>query len=276
MENEQIEAIIVEDHLSVRKGLELPLRREELRVAGVAGELEEARSLLSRRRYDVTLIDVQLGRQRSTGLVRELLQRDPDAAIVIYTGLSRHDDALEEAAHIGTRGFVLKSSPPVCLIEALRCVAAGGSYVDPALAESLSVDAELSRLDRLSPREGEILGLLADGLTGQESPIGSPSPRDRAHARAQRDQQARGDDPGAGGGAGCAWTLGRVPSLTERRSAGSPRPLSRRARARALPGLLLSASDTRIPANCSPPRWSRPHWSRRPRRHTPARGNCPS
>ncbi len=167
MENEQIEVIIVEDHLSVRKGLELLLRREELRVAGVAGELEEARSLLSRRRYDVTLIDVQLGRQRSTGLVRELLQRDPDAAIVIYTGLSRHDDALEEAAHIGTRGFVLKSSPPVCLIEALRCVAAGGSYVDPALAESLSVDAELSRLDRLSPREGEILGLLADGLTGQ-------------------------------------------------------------------------------------------------------------
>ena len=62
---------------------------------------------------------------------------------------------------------MLKSSPPARLIDALIRVAGGGSYVDPALAAFLSRGTELSRLDRLSAREHEVLGLLADGLTGQ-------------------------------------------------------------------------------------------------------------
>ncbi len=167
MDGEQIEVIVVDDHLSVRKGVELLLGREGMRVAGVAGELEEARGLLDRRRYDVALVDVRLGSEHSTGLVRELLSRNPDAAIVIYTGLAQDDEALVEAARVGTRGFVLKSSPPSRLIDALIRVADGGSYVDPDLAAFLSRGTELSRLDRLSPREHEVLGLLADGLTGQ-------------------------------------------------------------------------------------------------------------
>jgi DNA-binding NarL/FixJ family response regulator len=62
---------------------------------------------------------------------------------------------------------VLKSSPPARLIEALRSVAAGGSYVDPQLAGLLAENTDLTRLSSLSPRELEILELLADGLNGQ-------------------------------------------------------------------------------------------------------------
>jgi DNA-binding NarL/FixJ family response regulator len=163
VERDEIEVIVIDDHLGMRKGLELLLRREGLRVAGVAGGLEEARALLARRRHDVALIDIHLGADNTLGLVEERLRSDPGAAIVLYTGYA---DGLADAARIGARGFVLKSSPAPRLIEALRVVAGGGHFVDPDLAGALGEGSGAARLSVLSPRESEILDLLADGLNG--------------------------------------------------------------------------------------------------------------
>jgi DNA-binding NarL/FixJ family response regulator len=167
MHSTQLEVIVVDDHLTVRKGIELLLQDEGFRIAGVAAELDEARALLHRRRYDVALMDVHLGAESSLALVEELLREDPDTPIVLYTGNTGLDSGLRESVRAGARGFVLKSSPAPRLIEALRSVAAGGTYVDPDLAQVLSEDGTLARLDALSPRERQVLGLLADGLTGQ-------------------------------------------------------------------------------------------------------------
>ncbi len=166
MDDQQPAVIVVEDHLGIRKGIELLLRSEGLQIAGVASEVGQARALLARRRYDVALIDVHLGEESALDLVAELIAENPDAAIVLYTGVL-HEPTLAEAMRVGTRGFVLKSSPAQRLIQALRDVAAGGHYVDPDLALLLSRGTELSRLMQLSPREHEILGLLAEGLSGQ-------------------------------------------------------------------------------------------------------------
>jgi DNA-binding NarL/FixJ family response regulator len=160
------EVIVVEDHLAMRKGLELLLRGEGLRVAGLASHVDEARALLGRRRYDVALIDVRLGDESGLVLVEELLRRDPDAAIVLYTGYTDPESGLADAARAGARGFVLKASPASRLIDALRSVATGGHYVDPDLAAVLSGNAEPSQLKELSPRESEVLDLLAEGMTG--------------------------------------------------------------------------------------------------------------
>jgi len=162
----QIEVIVVEDQLMMRKAVELLLRHEGLRIAGVAGALGEARSLLARRRYDVVLLDVHLGGESSLELVKELLDRDPAAAIVLYTGYTDRSAGLDAAALAGARGFVLKGSPVPRLIEALRSVAAGGTYVDPDLASLLVESAHASPLALLSPREGQVIDLLADGLNG--------------------------------------------------------------------------------------------------------------
>jgi DNA-binding NarL/FixJ family response regulator len=162
--HDEIEVIVIDDHLGMRKGLELLLRQEGLRVAGVAGGLEEARALLERRRHDVALIDVHLGAETSLGLVEERLRSHPDAAIVLYTG---YTEGLAGAAEVGARGFVLKSSPPAHLIDALRAVARGGHYVDANLAGALVEHASAARLSVLSARELQILDLLADGLNGQ-------------------------------------------------------------------------------------------------------------
>lgn len=158
-----IEVIVVDDHLGLRRGIELLLRQEGLRIAGLAAGVTEARSLLERRRHDVALIDVRLGAESAIGLVEEVLRRHPTAAIVLHTG---HEDCVQDAARVGARGFVLKSSPAARLIEALRTVAAGGHYVDPDVASVISRDSRGSRLRALSPREREILGLLAEGLNG--------------------------------------------------------------------------------------------------------------
>jgi DNA-binding NarL/FixJ family response regulator len=62
---------------------------------------------------------------------------------------------------------VLKSSSARCLLDALRHVAAGGTYVDPGLAPLLTPREDVNRVSILSPRERQILDLLAEGLTGQ-------------------------------------------------------------------------------------------------------------
>ncbi|MEA2314028.1 MAG: hypothetical protein QOI03_720 [Solirubrobacteraceae bacterium] len=162
-----VEVIVVDDHLGIRRGVELLLRDAGMRVAGVAGRLDEARALLARRRHDVALIDIHLASESSLGLVGEILRRDPAAAIVLYTGFTGAGSRLEQALRVGARGLVLKSSPAARLIDALRSVAAGGTYIDCDLAAALSPGADPRRLERLSSREQEILALLADGLTGQ-------------------------------------------------------------------------------------------------------------
>lgn len=167
MQGETLEVIVVDDHLAMRRGIELLLRESGFRIAGVAGSLAEARTVLTRRRFDVALLDIQLGRESSLGLVQELLRRDPAAPIVLYTGYTGSDAALNDAVRAGARGFVLKSSPPARLEAALRAVAGGGTFVDPELASLLSRDGQLHRLSSLSGRELEVLELLADGLNGQ-------------------------------------------------------------------------------------------------------------
>ncbi len=167
MDAEQLEVVVVDDHLAVRHGIELVLREAGFRIAGVAGTVAEASALLARRRFDVALLDVQLGDGTSVGLVEELLREDPAAPIVLYTGYTQPESALHDAVRAGARGFVLKSSPPSLLVGALRAVAAGGTYVDPELAAALSEGGELGRLASLSDRELEVLQLLAEGLNGQ-------------------------------------------------------------------------------------------------------------
>jgi DNA-binding NarL/FixJ family response regulator len=167
MTSEELEVIVVDDHLAMRRGIELLLREAGFRIAGVAGTLEEARAILSRRRFDVALLDVQLGQQSSVSLVEDLLREDPGAPIVLYTGHTGSDSMLHEAVRAGARGFVLKTSPASRLTDALHAVAAGGTYVDPELAGHLAEGGELQRLSALSSRELEVLELLADGLNGQ-------------------------------------------------------------------------------------------------------------
>ena len=101
-------------------------------------------------------------------LAREALSAADGVPLVLCTGYGEPRRALVAAAALGAPGLVLTSSPVQTLVEALRVVAGGGTYVDPAVAPLTAETAAARRVGRLSPRERQVLGLLADGLQGPE------------------------------------------------------------------------------------------------------------
>jgi DNA-binding NarL/FixJ family response regulator len=162
---EPITVLLVEDHLTVRKGLALVLRDEGFRVAGVTDSVEEAYRMFTARRPDVAILDVRLGGESGADLAERILATDPDAGLLIYTGVSDRE-TIERVAACGTRGFALKTGGPQELVRAIRAVAAGGVYVDPELAALLA--PRVSAGSRLTDREREVFDMLATGMTGEQ------------------------------------------------------------------------------------------------------------
>jgi DNA-binding NarL/FixJ family response regulator len=161
---EALTVVIVEDHVALRKGIELLLRSEGLSVIGVADEVDYAYELVSRRRPDVVVVDIGLRGRSGLELARRLLDEDPDAGVLLYSG-SADPDVLDDALSTGVRGFALKNGTPRELIDAIYSIAAGGSYFDPELS-ALSAAPKPKSGNLLSRREREILGLLANGMSG--------------------------------------------------------------------------------------------------------------
>jgi DNA-binding NarL/FixJ family response regulator len=161
-----VSLVLVEDHLALREGLELLLTREGCKVVGSVGDPQEAAEIIAESTPDVAIIDIRLPGESGIGLTRRLLRDRPDLGVVLYTG---HSDVqlLYEGLDSGARGYALKDGPPEELLEAIRSIAAGGTYVDPRLRPALLSRGATRRVPHLSPREREILDLLAQGLTGE-------------------------------------------------------------------------------------------------------------
>jgi DNA-binding NarL/FixJ family response regulator len=165
-----LNVVIVDDHVALRRGMELLLRRHGHHVVGTANDAESAQALILRRRPDVALIDLTLPRESGAELTRRLLQENPEVRIVLYTGVSDERELLD-GLDAGAAGFALKSGDPDELEEAIRTVAEGGRWIDPRLEPLLARGNGNGngRVHVLSPREREILGLLSKGLSGEEA-----------------------------------------------------------------------------------------------------------
>src|SRR5919109_2694972 len=103
--------MVVEDHVALRKGIELLLRSEGISVIGVADDVDYAYELVSRRQPDVIIVDIGLRDSSGLELARRLLTEDPDAGVLLYSG-SVDRDVLTEAMATGVRGFALKNGTP--------------------------------------------------------------------------------------------------------------------------------------------------------------------
>ncbi len=166
--NEPLTVILVEDHVALRKGIELLLSRRGCVIAGVAEEAAGGYEVIRDKRPDVALVDLGLPGESGTKLTCRLLEEDPEQGILLYTGVE-DPEVISEALDCGARGFVHKAGSPDDLIGAIRTVADGGSYVDPRLGSTLLARSTTDRVKQLSPREREILDLLAQGLTGAQA-----------------------------------------------------------------------------------------------------------
>ncbi len=166
-ETSPLNVVIVDDHVALRRGMELLLRRSGHHVIGTADNAEAAEALILRRSPDVALVDLSLPGMSGADLTRSLLRANPGLRILLYTGTADEAELLE-GLDAGAAGFALKSGDPAELEQAILTVAAGEDYLDPRLAPLLA-KAGNGRLRILSPREREILGLISQGLSGEEA-----------------------------------------------------------------------------------------------------------
>ena len=150
-ETSELNVVIVDDHVALRRGMELLLRRAGHHVVGTADDAEAGEALILRRRPDVALVDLALPGKSGAEMTRSLLAEDPKLRIILYTGAADENQLLD-ALDAGAAGFALKSGDPEELEQAIVTVAAGGDYLDPRLTPLLGRGAERTAKDAVPAR----------------------------------------------------------------------------------------------------------------------------
>jgi DNA-binding NarL/FixJ family response regulator len=170
-----IRIVIVDDQAMVRAGLRMVVESDPgMEVVGEAADGRDAIAVARRTRPDIVLMDISMPRLDGLSATRELLAAPSPPKVITLTTFDT-DENLWAALRAGTSGFLLKVSPPEQLIEAIKVVHAGDALLDPAVTSrviaSFAGRAEPTpspRLAELTPRELEVLRLLARGLTNAE------------------------------------------------------------------------------------------------------------
>jgi DNA-binding NarL/FixJ family response regulator len=172
-----IRVVVVDDHAMVRTGLAALLEAsDDVTVVGQAGDGREATQVAVDTLPDVVLMDLSMPVMDGAEATRELLAAVPDAKVVVLTSFSDRR-RVSEALEAGAVGYQLKDCEPADLLAAVRAAAAGHAPLDPRVARVLLPAPGARAADGLSPREQEVLRLVADGLATSRSdgPWGSPS-----------------------------------------------------------------------------------------------------
>lgn len=156
--------LLVDDHDLIRQGLARAFERDAgFTVAGEAGSLAEARDLAKALRPDVVVTDVRLPDGTGLDLVRELRDADPDLGIVVLT-MYAGDEQLFAALDAGASAFVAKDAPADEVVNAARqALVSPRSFAAADLTEAMRRRMSPTG-PQLSPREKEVLELLAEGL----------------------------------------------------------------------------------------------------------------
>ena len=171
-----LRVILVDDHSQVRSAIRQAIEAPDLEVVAEAATGEEAIEQALRLRPDVILLDIDLPGLSGLDVVRELAPRLPRTKIVMLTVSSASRDVFE-AIGLGAAGYLTKDLSAEALVRSVRGAVEGdlamprrmaAQVVQHLAATGRGPRAGASRLDLLSPRELEVLRLLAEGLTDRE------------------------------------------------------------------------------------------------------------
>lgn len=171
-----IRLLLVDDQAMIREGLKLILSvQPDIEIVGECDDGDQVLDAVAEHEPDLVCMDVRM--QRTDGIEATRLVRAADGPPVLILTTFGERDVLWAAVEAGAAGFELKSATPENLVEAIRTVASGGSWVDGSLLgdvlESfrkivLPAERETARVDALTARELDVLRLMAHGATNGE------------------------------------------------------------------------------------------------------------
>jgi DNA-binding NarL/FixJ family response regulator len=172
----KLRILLADDHETVREGLRMILNAQpDMQVIGTAGDGREAILQAERLTPDIVVLDVSM--PRMNGLKATMLLNECCPGSKVLT-LTRHQDRgyVQQLLKAGAAGYVLKQSQPAELLHAIRAVAGGGKYLDPAITGPMignyagkpRADGQAMPEARLTPRETEVLRAIAWGSTNKE------------------------------------------------------------------------------------------------------------
>jgi DNA-binding NarL/FixJ family response regulator len=170
-----IKVMIADDHKMFRQGLRMLFEMEpDIKIVGEARDGLEVQELAETIGADVILMDINMPGADGVEATRQILKKQPDAAIIILT-MFREDEHVFQAIKAGARGYVLKDADSLDVTRAIRAVAAGESVLDTAMTlkvfnqfKMMSEMTEKNNPEGLTERELEILALIADGASNRE------------------------------------------------------------------------------------------------------------
>jgi NarL family two-component system response regulator LiaR len=173
MSQTPIRVLIVDDHTMVRKGIcALLAEIEGIEVVGEADNGQEAVAQAERLRPDVILMDLAMPKMDGIEATRQIKTNQPESRILVMTSFAA-DDKVFPAIKAGALGYLLKESAPEDLVQAIRQIHGGESWLHPTIARK--VLQEIARPsdrpptpDPLTEREAEVLRLVAQGLSNQD------------------------------------------------------------------------------------------------------------
>lgn len=172
----KIRLLLVDDHAVVRTGLRMLLEGEsDMEIVGEAENASEALNKISLLKPEVVLMDIGLPDMSGIDATRSIKQLAPDTAVVALT-IHEDEEYFFKMLDAGASGYVPKRAAPEELITAIRVTAQGEVYLYPTLAKLLVSDYltqsqqpnKQATLDGLTPREYEVLTLVADGASNTE------------------------------------------------------------------------------------------------------------
>lgn len=168
-----IRILVADDHPVVRDGLVAILgTRPDFEVVGEAGTGREAVDQYQRLSPDIVFLDLEMPEMDGVAVLRLLRQHDPNVKVIIFTAFDT-DERIVEAVRAGAAGYLLKGSPREDVFRAIQVVYAGGSLLQPVIASKLirqmsQTPPEPELPESLTPREQDVLRLLAQGLQNKE------------------------------------------------------------------------------------------------------------
>src|ERR1700675_3317271 len=174
----KLRILLADDHEIVRRGLCALLQKHEgWEICGEASDGREAIEMAKRLKPDVVIVDIGMPSLNGLDTTRQLMQYDPQFKVIVLT-ITDSDQVIREALDAGARGFVLKSDAARDLVNAVEAVQRNRMFFTPRVNDMVLAGfldrrenggtTEPPKLPKLTPREREVIQLLAEGKSSKE------------------------------------------------------------------------------------------------------------